>query len=723
MNKYKLIALATVFLAFQKIPAQVATFTSETKLVIVNVTVKDKSGKPITNLKKEDFEVMEDNKKQDVAVFELEKLNNDRLPPAQVADNSPKQLEERVAPTPKAAAPTAASTSTSVGASQRKDRRLLAMFFDMTTMPQFDQIRAQENAIKFIKEQMTSSDLVEIMTYGNKLKVVEEFTDDREKLLSDLKNLVLGEGADLADAADTSSAEGDDSGGFTQDDSEFNIFNTDRKLAAIEDAVKKLAPFPEKKAMIYFSSGVSKSGIDNQSQLKATVNAAVRANVAIYSVDARGLQASAPAGDAATAVKGTGAFSGSAQSGRRNSLNDSQETITTLAADTGGKALLDNNDLTVGIQQAQEDLTSYYILGYYSTNSAEDGKYRRISVRLTNAQLASNTKPLDYKSGYYASKVFQKFTSSDKEAQLQEALTLGDPLGDLPLALEVDYFRVANNRYFVPVSVKIPGSEIALAKRGGAETTDFDFVGVVHDAAGKALPNTLPNWATTGVRDAIKVQLKGTDAGQLEKRNLQYDTGLTLPPGSYSIRFLARENQTGKMGTFETKFTIPDLATEKSLKLSSVIWSSQKEAVASAIGSASNDKRATSNHPLIENGQKIVPSITNVFRKDQMMYVHFEVYDPGLDADKKTTNLAAQVDLFRGARKVYSSPPQQVSKLGANRQSFSAFDFTIPLASLPAGRYTAQVNVIDENGRKFGFARNPIILLPVETADNKPAAQ
>jgi hypothetical protein len=177
------------------------------------------------------------------------------------------------------------------------------------------------------------------------------------------------------------------------------------------------------------------------------------------------------------------------------------------------------------------------------------------------------------------------------------------------------------------------------------------------------------------------------------------------------------------MGTFETKFTVPDLALEKSLKLSSVIWSSQKEAVNAAIGSASNDKRATTNHPLIENGQKIVPSITNVFRKDQMMFVHFEVYDPGVDADKKTLSLAAQVDIFRGARKVYTSPATQVSKMGANRQSFAAFDFTIPLANLPAGRYTAQVNVIDETGRKFGYARNAIIVLPVETAESKPAAQ
>jgi VWFA-related protein len=720
MKKYKLLVLALTFVAFQKVPAQI-TFTSETRLIIVNVSVKDKMGNPIPNLKQEDFEITEDGKKQDIGPFEFEKLSNDLLTPVADQESGPKQLEERVAPPPKPAAAAAAkpaavsASATDLASSRLKDKRLMAMFFDMTTMPQFDQIRAQENAIKFVKEQMTSSDLVQIMVYGNKLNVVEEFTDDREKLLADLKALVIGQGSELAGAAATAGAEGDDSGGFTQDDTEFNIFNTDRQLAAIEDAVKMLAAYPEKKAMLYFSSGIPKNGIDNQSQLRATTNAAVRANVAIYSVDSRGLVATSPAGDATQqSSRGTGTFSGSSQASQISSRQDTQETIATLAADTGGKVMLDNNDLTLGFKAAQTDLSSYYILGYYSKNVAEDGKYRHIKVRLTNVQLAGNTKPLEYKEGYYASKVFQKFTAADKEQQLQEALTLGDPLSDLPLALEADYFRVAQNRYFIPISVKIPGSEVALAKTKGLETTDFDFVGVVKGADGKSL-GQLPQWATTGVRDNIKIELKGKDAGQLEKRSLQYDTGLTLPPGKYLIRFLARENQTGKMGTFETPFTVPDLSAEKALRISSVILSSQKDPVAAAVGSVANDKKALANDPMIQDGQKLVPSITRVFRKDQTMYVYFEVYDPSPD-EQKTPNVVAEVDLYRGARKVYTSAPMDVKKLSAARPGMAPFNFQIPLAKIPTGQYTAQISVIDETGKKFAFPRNSIIILPEQTA-------
>src|SRR5262249_23595550 len=153
-----------------------------------------------------------------------------------------------------------------------------------------------------------------------------------------------------------------------------------------------------------------------------------------------------------------------------------QETLYSLAADTGGKALLDNNDLGMGIVQAQKDISSYYIVGYYSTNDKADGKFRAIKIDVNKAALAGKLEALDYRHGYYAGKEFSKFTSSDKERQLSEALMLGDPMTDIHISMEVDYFRLARDRYFVPIEVKLPGSELVLAKHGGAEKTDIDFV-------------------------------------------------------------------------------------------------------------------------------------------------------------------------------------------------------------------------------------------------------
>jgi VWFA-related protein len=681
--------------------AQEVTFKAETKLVIVNVTVKDKQGKPITSLKKEDIEIFEDGVRQTLAVFELEQLSNDLLAPVANTPAAPATVEERVERVPVAAAVTTAASTTPV---RHQDKRLVGLFFDFSNMPQADQLRAKDAAADFISKQMTSSDLVSIMVYGNRFDVLEDFTADRDRLLSRLQKLAFGEGAGLADAAATAADEGDDSGTFVADDTEFNVFNTDRKLTALEDATKKLAAYPEKKALIYFSSGLSLTGIENQSQLRATVNSAVRANVSFYPVDARGLVATSPVGDAsASSGRGTGAFTGSKQAGNRSAATGSQDTLYTLASDTGGKALIDSNDLSLGIRQAQQDISSYYILGYYSTNTSEDGKFRKINVKLASKDLQASSK-LDFRNGYYASKVFSKFNSSDKERQLEEALTLGDPVSEIPLALEVDYFRVAQNRYLVPVSVKIPGSVVALAKKGGKQSSDFDFILQVRESASGRLVQT--------VRDNITVKLTDQDASQLEHRHLQYDTGPTLPSGKYNLRFLARENQTGKMGTFETNFLIPDLSASKDLRMSSVILSSQVEPVKAAVGSANSDKRALANHPLIQNGQKTVPSITRVFRKDQTLYVYFEVYDPAADPTAKTPSLSAQMELLQGARRAFSSMPMRQEKLVPNRPGVTAFSFQVPLAKLSAGQYTAQMNVIDEAGKRFAFPRNSIIVLP-----------
>jgi VWFA-related protein len=699
------ILLAAIAMLPWTVPAQDAppTFSTGTRLVIVDLSVRDKNGAPITTLKKEDVEVLEDGVKQELRVFEVQKLEGEPLTPLSFTEpKGPKTIEEKAEA--KTLTPKSVNVAPAAGAVKFQDKRLLCLFFDMTTMQPPEQLRAQEAAIKFLSTQMTTSDLVEIMTYTTSIKVLQEWTDDRETLVTVLKKLTIGEGADLADAGATSADEGDDSGSFTADETEFNIFNTDRKLAALEDAARKLGTFPEKKALIYFSSGVSKTGVENQSQIKATTNAATRANVLIYPVDARGLAALPPGGDATQASsRGTGMVTGTKQASLRTSFNDSQETLVTIAADTGGKALLDSNDLGMGIRQAQKDMNSYYILGYSSRNMAEDGKYRRIEVRLTNKTI--NAK-LEFRKGYYASKVWTKFNASDKENQLQEALLLGDPMNDLPLVIEVDYFRVARERYFVPISVKIPGSAVGLTKKGANQTTDLDFIGQVRDAQGKMV---------TQVGDNIKVKLDENAASKIGQRFLQYDTGLTLAPGTYSLRFLARENATGKMGTFETKFVVPDLGSGSRMRLSSVVWSSQKQPLNATVGSADASKKLLAASPLVQDNQKLVPSITRVFRKDQTMYVYFEVYDPGMDTDRKTANLMAEVDLLLGARKVYSSPPLRVSKLATARPGVAPFAFQIPLAKIPPGQYVSQVSVIDETGRKFAFPRNEIVLLPQET--------
>jgi len=709
MKQSSISLLLTLLLAVPATPQQqekgIAKFSTTRQLVVVDVTAKDKSGKPIKGMKPSDFLIAEDGKKQNIEVFEYQELEET------VAPEAAPTLKQREEPKPDAApaAPVVKSLTANQiapskpGEVKYRDRRLLVMFFDMTSMPVQDQVRAQTAAKKFINSQMTASDLMAVMTFSTELKVLQDFTDDKDALQKVVKGLVIGEGSDLAVDGSTGADNEEDTGAaYTADDTEFNIFNTDRKLAALESAARMLGSLTEKKALVYFASGVSKTGMDNEAQVRATINAAIRNNVSFFPIDARGLVASAPLGDATKGSPGgAGMYSGSSARTQQSQFQGQQDTLFTLAADTGGKALLDNNDLSLGIQEAQKAISSYYILGYYTTNEKLDGAYRRIKLSLANNELQAKVGKLDYRQGYFAGKEFKQFNASDKERQLQEALMLGDPVTDLSVALEVDYFRMARDRYFVPITVKIPGSELELAKHGGAETTKIDFIGEVKDAKGVTQGN---------VRDYQEIKLKGESAGQLAKRTLAYDTGFTLPPGSYTIKFLTRENATGKMGTFERKFVIPDLTTEvKYLPISSVVLSSQRQPLSESLATAERDKKILAQNPLVQDNAKLIPSVTRVFKKEQDMFVFLEAYQPEVQAAQP---LVATVSFYRGKVKAFETAPLQVTQgLNAKTKALPV-RVSVPLGKLQPGRYTCQVSVLDPEAHKFAFWRAPIVMVP-----------
>ena len=376
-----------------------------------------------------------------------------------------------------------------------------------------------------------------------------------------------------------------------------------------------LRPLPEQKSLIFFASGLRLNGTDNQAQLRATVNAAIRSNVAIHPIDARGLVATPPLGDATRpSPGGIGMFTGRLADVVVNNFQRSQDTLYALAKDTGGKAMFDYNDLSLGIVQAAESMTSYYIIGYYSTHTAEDGKFRRVKVSL-NGGLAAE---LSYRQGYFADKEFAKFTTADKERQLEDALMLENPITEITIAMEVNYFQLNRAEYFVPVAVKIPGSELALARRGGAQRTLIDFIGNVKDDYGYTMQN---------VRDKLDIRLSDETAAQLATRPIQYETGFTLLPGKYVIKLLARDAETGRIGTYQASFTIPNLIREeKRVPISSVVLSSQRVPLGDALYTVQQKIAAEAVNPLVYDGQKLIPSVTRVFSRSRDLYVFLQAY-------------------------------------------------------------------------------------------------
>ena len=663
------------------------TIRVDTQLVVETVVVKDKDGKNLEGLTDKDFTVTEDGVPQTISVFQFERLEDTPAPaPPAGAQQPAAEVVQPKIPTQ--------ITSPPPGDSRYRNRRLLVLFFDLMNVSPADQLRAFTAADKFIRTQMKTPDLVAIMSFAaGSVKVLQDFTNDQEALFAVLEKLIYPDDNDNA-TADTTAA-------FGQDTGEFNIFNTDRQLAALQTAVIMLKPVNEQKSLVYFAGGLRLNGTDNQAQLRATINAAIRSNVAFFPVDARGLVATLPLGDATRpSPGGIGVFNGNMAMSSITNFQRSQDSLYALASDTGGKALLDNNDLAAGIVQAEQAITSYYVIGYYSSNTNLDGKFRRVKITLKETPTAK----LDYRQGYYAGKTFNKFTAADKERQLEDALMLGDPITDLTIAMEVNYFQLNRAEYFVPITVKIPGSELVLARTGGAERTLIDFIGEVKDEYGTTIQN---------LRDKVDMKLSGETASELSRRPIEYDTGFTLLPGKYVIKFLARDSETGRIGTYQTTFVIPNLMKEdKRIPISSVVLSSQRVDMREALYNATKDKSAAAAaqaaNPLVNDGQKLIPSVTRVFSKSREMFVYLQAYERNATT---TEPLFAFVTFYRGQTKAFETPPLEVADGLDPKSKALPLKFSLSLSKLPVGEYNCQVTVLSPSGQKVAFWQSPVMLV------------
>ena len=691
-------ALLTAQQVGQNKPAdgsQSYTLSVKSQLVVETVVVKDKQGNFLPGLTASDFTLTEDGVPQTIRFCEHQALKEKATPVAVAAPGTESiKLYKELTRTQLKPEP----------AENRRyqDRRLLALYFDMTAMRPADQLRALSAAQQFVRTQLTTVDLVSILRYqGGSVDILQDFTADRNKLLSILETMVVGEGQGSAETIDDASS-ADTGAAFGQDDSEFNVFNTDRQLSALQTASKMLGGLNEKKSLIYFASGLRLNGVDNQAQLHATVDAAIRAGVSFWPIDARGLVAAAPLGDATQGSPGNaGMYSGTAALANTNTFQQSQDTLYALAGDTGGKALFDSNDLTRGIVQAQQAIADYYVVGYYTTNPARNGHFRRVKITLAQDATAN----LEYRQGYYAEKEFSRFNAVDKERQLEDALMLEDPITELSVAMEIDHFQLNRAEYYVPVIVKIPGRELALAKRGGAEHTLIDFVGEIKDVIGGS--------TVTNVRDNVNIKLSDATAAELARRPIEYDTGFTLLPGKYMIKFLARDDETGRIGTYQTEFVIPNLNREVAhVPISSVVLSSQRVDLKDALYNAQKEKDRSKEdavNPLVQDGRKLIPSVTRVFRQNQQMYVYLQAYQSTTGAAQP---MVAYVSLFRDQTKAYETQPIEMTQGLNNRLQTMPFTFSIPLSHIPPGEYECQVSVLDPTRNKASFWQAAFKVVP-----------
>src|SRR5713226_558010 len=697
--------------------------TSE--LVLVNVVAHDKKGNLVRDLKKGDFTLFEDGKKQEISTFDFESVDELQTAGAAEATVSGVAGAGALLRSGKQAAPSL----------DARDRRLILLFFDFSAMDPEQIDRSVDAAKKFVGTKMQPADLMALVSLATNMRVDLDFTDNKTKLMAALTAYNSGQGQGFENGS-TGSAEGaaETSGAFSADDTDFNTFNADRKLLALQSLMQALGKLPQKKNLIYLSNGISQSGADNQSALRATTAAAVKANVSIYSMDIRGLQAFPPGGEAQSAsLHGQSNYSGAAVLNDLSGNAASQDTLSTLSSDTGGKAFFDSNDFGAVFSQVQKDSSAYYVLGFTSNNPLKDGRFRRLKVQVNRSDLK-----LDFRAGYYAGRDFEHLNRADREQQLEDELAAQLPRVDVPLYAGTAFFRKDDSHYYLAVSLVVPGSQIPFVTEKEKDNATIDIIGEVREGG---------KFPVGQLRDTVKLAVDSTQ--QVRRKNVQYNTGFVLAPGSYHLKFVVRENQTGRIGSFETDVQIPDLR-KAPLKMSSVVLSSLRAPVTS---------KKTGANPLVRDQMELVPNITHVFAPDQHLYLQFEVYDaakgknpapatvvgqsgghnrdqngaakdaPPPKPAKDSVRVFTSIEFLQGATKIYESKPVVANEVTAPDRKAVIFQMDLPLQALKPGLYLCQVNVIDDVAGSFSFPRFPLLIrdsapsAPNKAADSNESAK
>ena len=396
----------------------------------------------------------------------------------------------------------------------------MTLLFDTSSMQPEDVQKAADSAIKWVDEDMSTADLVAVASIGSDVCRSERLHERQGTPCAPCWRRSLRRGTALPPSTRARqrptmpTQRGNRGRAVDVSAQELDTFNNDVRLRALKTLAEALTPIQQKKAIIYFSSGMQRSGSDNQIELRDAVNAAVRANVAIYPVDSRGLQAMVPGGSARQGSRGgVGAFSGRGVRRQFTQLAAQQETLTRWRRTPAAPR---SPTRTISAKRSPSAARHLVVLhlGFSSTNPARDGRFRRLRVRFEGSGPR-----LEARNGYYADRDFAHTARTDRESLLQEQLAAPIPVTDVPV--------------FVSRVVQAGGGPVlraGLAGRPGSRSRargkmTLDVAGFIRDERGAPVGR---------IRDTLTVPPASADT--LAARQVLYQTGVTLPPGRFQVR-------------------------------------------------------------------------------------------------------------------------------------------------------------------------------------------
>ena len=476
-------------------------------------------GNFVGGLTSEDFQVVEEGKPQTVSAFTRVDIPIERPDPP---------LFRQAAIEPDVRSNRDAFTG----------RVFLMVLDDLQTAPARTML-VRAAARQFIRRSVGANDMVAVVTTGGNASAGQEFTSSRPRLLAAVEKFI-GQKT-RRDATDMEKG--------------FRARNTYATLGNLADYLSPVRG--RRKAIVWFGEGVDYN-IDNdfasrdasviRSAMQDAIAAATRANVSFYGVDARGVGAGL---DEAIEISGIPDETNDSTA-IRNEVRRAQDSLRIVSEETGGFAIVNQNDLNAAFGRIVQENSSYYLLGYYASNPARDGRFRNVQVRVSRPGVTVRARK-----GYLAprKRPAPPAPNSRAEAQMppevRDAIASPIPTRDIGLTVFAAPFVGIAPKASVALVIEVDPGALTFVKNDGTFNADLEIHLLAIDGGGKA---------QGGGRSVVPLRLREASYGAVTKNGLQITRRLELPPGRYQIHVGARETSSGKLGTIRQDLDVPDFS-------------------------------------------------------------------------------------------------------------------------------------------------------------------
>ncbi len=662
-------------------PQPPITFRVEVNYVEIDANVVDAQGNFVRNLTREDFQIIEDGKPQSLTAFSMVDLPIERPDPPLFA---------------KAAIPPDVVSNRSPF-----DGRVFVLVVDDLHTRFNRTARTRAAARQFVERYVGANDMVAVINTSGFGKAMQDFTTNRQLALRAI-DAAMGNKADSSVAAalqdyymnrDARGAASNANAAFNEMQRYNNARNTMRTLRSLADYMAGMRG--RRKAVVLFSEGINYNVVDPinnphatdvQREIRDLIAAATRANVNVYTVDPRGV---------ATGVEDAIEIGGFPADGSINTSQMAEElrlehdSLRVVADETGGFAVLNQNDFRTAFSRILEDNSSYYVLGYYPTNDKRDGKFRNVQVKVLKPGLRVRATR-----GYVAA-VPKKESGPRPDAdaktspELRDALDSPIPISGLTLNAFAAPFKGDGNKVAIALAIEIDGRALTFRQTPqGLFAEDLEVTLFAADSKDGKVKD--------GARDTFNLGLKPQTHAIVSQSAFRIVRRLQVPPGKYQLRIGARESGAGKLGTVIYDLEAPDFS-KGDIALSGV-------AIATASGSripTANPEKA----PLTEFKDLLPapPSAVREFPRGDTLAVFAEVYDNAVKTPH-SVDITATI-LADDGKVVQTKADERKSDELHGAAGGYGYTASFPLSALTPGRYVLRITAKSRLGRSDGVTR------------------